>query len=56
MPCEHCGKPLRRCKRVDVVDMTIHFACIKKIQKQRYDDALERLVKYLKEKNVILVI
>lgn len=56
MLCEHCQKPLRRCKRVDIVNRTIHFACIKKIQKQRYDEALERLVKYLKEKNVILVI
>ena len=54
MLCEHCQKPLRRCKTIDVVDRTIHFSCIKKIKKQRYDEALEKLRNYLETKNIIL--
>jgi hypothetical protein len=55
MLCEHCNKPLRHCKRVDVVDRTIHFSCIKKIKKERYEEALEKLRNYLERKNIRLI-
>ena len=53
--CCHCFKPLRKCKRVDIVDREIHFACIEKIQNERYKQLLEELRSMLRRKNIILL-
>jgi hypothetical protein len=54
--CEHCYKPLRRCKRLDFIGRTIHFSCIEKIKKQRFRENLLELVNILKKKNISLLI
>jgi hypothetical protein len=54
--CVHCGKPLRKCKRVDFVDRTIHFSCIEKIKRQKYQENLMKLIYMLKSKNINLLI
>lgn len=54
--CQHCYKPLRRCKRLDFVGRTIHFSCIEKIKKERYKENLKKLVEILKRKNITLLI
>lgn len=54
-PCVHCGKPLRKCKRVDIVGREIHFSCIEKIRRQKWEDDLELLRLFLASKNVVLL-
>jgi hypothetical protein len=54
-PCLHCGKSLRRCKRIDVVDRELHFSCIEKLKKIKWEEDLELLRSYLKTKNIRLL-
>ena len=53
--CVHCGRSLRRCKRIDIVDRKIHYSCIEKIRRQKWKDDYERLRCFLATKNVLLV-
>jgi hypothetical protein len=53
--CEYCDKPLRRCKRIDVEGRTMHFSCIEKLKKERYQQKLQELIDYLKSKNIELI-
>lgn len=53
--CEHCHKPLRRCKRVDIVGRTIHFSCIEKIRKQKWEEDFEKLRAFLASKGIQLL-
>lgn len=55
MLCEYCNKPLRKCKRVDFTDRKIHFNCIKKIQKKRYEEAFNKLRELLKSNDIFLI-
>jgi hypothetical protein len=54
-PCVHCGKSLRKCKRVDIVGREIHYYCIEKIRKQKWQDDYELLRLFLASKNIKLV-
>ena len=55
MNCIHCNKPLRKTKRVDFVDRKIHFSCIEKLKKEKWEEDLEKLTEYLKSKNIELL-
>ena len=55
MLCEFCNKALRRCKRVDFPNRTIHFACIQKLRKIKWERDLEELRLYLESKNISIV-
>lgn len=53
--CVHCSKPLRKCKRVDIVGREIHFSCIEKIRKEKWEQDYEDLRLYLKTKGINLL-
>lgn len=53
--CEYCCKSLRRCKRLDFIDRNMHFSCIEKIKKIRYEEAFNRLKEFLNSKGVFLL-
>lgn len=53
--CEHCHKPLRRCKRVDFIDRTIHFSCMKKRKKIQFEEDYEKLRAFLASKQIHLL-
>jgi hypothetical protein len=53
--CEHCHKPLRRCKRVDFIDRKIHFKCIEKIKKIQFEEDYEKLRAFLASKGIQLL-
>ena len=54
--CEHGNKSLRKTKRVDFVDRKIHFSCITKLKKEKWDEDLKKLAEYLKSKSIELLI
>lgn len=53
--CEYCDKPLRRCKRIDVEGRTIHFSCIEKLRKIKWDEDYQKLKDFLLSKGVLLL-
>ena len=53
--CDYCCKSLRRCLRVDFQDRTMHFSCIEKIKKIRYEEAFILLKEFLNSKGVFLL-
>jgi hypothetical protein len=62
--CVHCSKPLRKCKRTiplvvgdegDGIPLEIHFSCLGKIRKQKWDEDFEKLRLYLETKNIKLL-
>ena len=53
--CVQCGNPLRRCKRIDFVDRKLHFSCIEKLKKEKWEEDLKKLTEYLKSKNIELL-
>jgi hypothetical protein len=52
--CIECGKPLRKCKRVDIEDREIHYSCIEKNRKKKWEEDYEKLKEFLASKNIIL--
>ena len=54
--CEHCSKSLRKTKRIDFIDRKLHFSCIEKLKKQKWDEDFDKLKEYLKTKNIELLI
>jgi hypothetical protein len=53
--CVHCGKVLRKCKRIDIPDREIHFSCIEKLRKEKWEEDYEELRLYLKTKGINLL-
>jgi hypothetical protein len=53
--CDYCCKSLRRCLRVDFQDRTMHFSCIEKIKKIRWEEDYNRLKNFLLSKGVLLL-
>jgi hypothetical protein len=53
--CDFCFKSLRKCKRVDFSDRTLHFSCIAKIKKIRWEEDYQRLKDFLLSKGVLLL-
>lgn len=53
--CVECGKSLRRCKRVDIIGRNIHFSCIEKLRKQKWEEDFEKLKELLASKNLNLL-
>lgn len=50
MNCIICGKPLRKCKRLDVIDRRVHFSCIDLELKIREKEAEYYFIKWFKER------
>lgn len=55
IPCLECGKSLRKCKRVDFQDRTMHFSCIEKVKKRQFEEDYQKLSEFLASKNIRLL-
>lgn len=53
--CEYCCKSLRRCKRLDFVGRSLHFSCIEKLRKIKWDEDYQQLKDFLISKGVLLI-